>query len=368
MCRLPDFEILSGAGLGANGMVYRVRCINPRQPHQLSTKEYALKLCFAYGTLQSSLARERFQVEYRELAALPHHSNVNRYYGQFMDVIDDRISSLLPEIAQPFAAQQQAKNCKMQFFMLEHIRYTLDTVLRYHFINHMVGGLAAADEAEQRALAQAKAAGLPEVTVLPNLVPPAERFVLHVLRDVCAGLLHCSTHRIAHLDIKLDNILIRAEPDLINNPTAVICDFGCALRFRDVEMKDCVLKPNPGNLCHLAPEIYNHLFCSEQAEFYGFSKQPVFELGVLGYEMFMFHKTGQKGAENGIEHPLGLYPTSLAPGSMPIIYDAARIRTVPAEICTAQRLRDLLKQMVLCDPSERPELRDVYQWLLEMCS
>ena len=372
MCRLPDFDVLEESGKGSNGMVYRVRCINPRQPHQLAAKEYALKLCFAYGTLQSSLVRERFQVEFRELAALPHHSNINRYYGQFMDVIDNRILSFLPEVAKPYAVDQQAKNCKMQFFMLEHIRYTLDALLRYHFINNGAGGQAAADLAEQDAVAQAKAARLLEVPVSADAKPPSERFILRVLRDVCAGLLHCLTYRVVHLDIKPDNILIRGEVDLLNNPAAVICDFGCARRFRDVDMKDQLQNPDVGNLGHLAPEIYNHIMPVQMhgghADFYGFSKQPVFELGVLGYEMFMFHKTGQPRAVKGVDHPLGLYPSSLAPGSMPVIYDAARIKMVPPEICTSQRLRDLLKRMVLCDPRQRPEPRDVYNDLLEMCA
>ena len=284
-------------------------------------------------------------------------------------LIDNRILSFLPEVAKPYAVDQQAKNCKMQFFMLEHIRYTLDTLLRYHFIKNGAGGRAAADLAEQNAVAQAKAARLLEVPVSPDAKPPPERFVL---RDVCAGLLHCLNDCVAHLDIKPDNILIREEADMINNPIAVICDFGCARRFCDVEMKYQLQNPDVGNLGHLAPEIYNHIMPVQMhgghADFYGFSKQPVFELGVLGYEMFMFHKMGQPHAEKGVDHPLGFYPLSLAVGSMPVVYDAAQIRMVPHEICASERLRDLLKRMVLCDPRQRPELRDVYDDLLEMCA
>ena len=375
MCRLPDFEILDQSGKGSNGMVYRVRCTNPRQPHQLANKEYALKLCFAYTDtfLESNVVRERSHVEFRELAALPHHDNINRYYTQFMDVIDDHILKLLPDLEAGFARGQQAAHCKMQFFVLEHICFSLDQVLRYHFIDHGANRITAAEEAEQRAMAEAEAGKLLQIPVPRDAKPPPERFVLQILRDVCAGLLHCSTYRVAHLDMKPDNILIRCadSEDLIHNPTAVICDFGCARRFEDPDMKIPCLSPSVGNQAHLAPEVYNHVMAvrgGARGQFYGFSKQPVFELGVLGYEMFMFHKTGQPRAEKGVDHPLGLYSASLAPGSMPVIYDAARIKMVPPEICTSQRLRDLLKRMVLCDPTQRPELRDVYNDLLEMCA
>jgi serine/threonine protein kinase len=114
------------------------------------------------------------------------------------------------------------------------------------------------------------------------------------------GLLTMARARFVHLDLKPDKVFVQggdlpdSAPGTESYPTAVLADFGCARRL-DVEGMTATLPPTVwsseqlwGNPAHAAPELH-----AEQARVrrqggvarLDFSKQPVFELGVLAYEV-----------------------------------------------------------------------------------
>jgi serine/threonine protein kinase len=128
------------------------------------------------------------------------------------------------------------------------------------------------------------------------------------------GLATLAHHRFVHLDIKPDNVVVVCDgpvDDPESYPQAVLVDFGLARRL---DMEDMVATLPPavwsseqlwGNPAHAAPELQLEL---KRVRRVGgparldLSKQPVFELGVLAYELCAG------------EHPVRGYPTVLEYG------------------------------------------------------
>ena len=133
-------------------------------------------------------------------------------------------------------------------------------------------------------------------------------------RQVGRGLATLAHHRFVHLDIKPDNIVVLCDgpvEDPESYPQAVLVDFGLARRL-DVEDMVATLPRAVwsseqlwGNPAHAAPELQVEL---KRVRRVGgparldLSKQPVFELGVLAYELCAG------------EHPVPGYPTVLEYG------------------------------------------------------
>ena len=360
MCkRTSSFQVEQVLGTGQNGMVSRVRCIEAG--HSWPDKRYAMKMCFNFDkdTLQ---AQGAYVNEFRELVRLPSHSNIVRFLCEFFHEIDDSIRRLLPEFArdQSMVRSQggSVRNRKTQFFVIEQVSMSLQQLMIERYAP-------------------------------PSIVP--DRLVRMVMSQVASGLVHLEKHLVAHRDIKLDNILVdvvehdrqEAPPHQQSGGTptrargehqrgeevsikrCVIADFGCACSLtRDLKSTMVigaggnVISPMWGNGAHIAPELHSALgsaIISQRSaqEPRGFemdySRQAVFELGVVGFEIV----TG--------DGPIGEYPSSVADRLTGMVrFEDDEIGQIAAERLGAEQ-SSMLRRMVSCDASRRPSLMEVIE-------
>ena len=336
-CRRSDeFQVSRMLGSASDGMVALVSCTTPgfMWPH----KQYALKVCFNFG-LDSDEARNAFINEFAELAKLPPHPNIVRFLCEFIDEINDNIRPHLPEFARESSIIRHQDgtqiNRKTQYFVMEHIDMNLSRLLVSRFAP-------------------------------PSIVP--HRMVATIISQVGSALQHLDHHRLAHRDLKLDNILV--ETRVVDESTneieitrCVLIDFACSCRLSD-DMKSIVVldrgrvlsSPMWGNQAHIAPELHSSLGSAlastriargRQEVELDYSRQSVFELGVLGFEIV-----------NG-DLPVSGYPGSVISQSTGMIQygDDHIARISPDQLGEEQA--SMLRRAVSCDPSRRPSLDEL---------
>ena len=317
-------------------MAALVSCTTPG--FKWSHKQYALKVCFNFD-LDSDQVRNAFINEPTELARLPPHPNIVRFMCEFVDEIKDNIRPHLPEFAREYSIithqDGTRTNRKTQFFVMEHVEMSLSRLLVSRFAP-------------------------------PSIVP--HRMVATIISQVGSALQHLDHHRLAHRDLKLDNILV--ETRVVDESTneieitrCVLIDFACSCRLSD-DMKSIVVldrgrvlsSPMWGNQAHIAPELHSSLGSAlastriargRQEVELDYSRQSVFELGVLAFEIV-----------NG-DLPVSGYPFSVTSQSTRVVEycDADIARISPYQLREEQA--SMLRRAVSCDPSRRPSLDEL---------
>jgi serine/threonine protein kinase len=218
--------------------------------------------------------------------------------------------------------------------------------------------------------------------------------------DLLAGVAHLYRHRVLHLDMKPDNVMLAGDESL------VIVDFGLAMHFplpddpparrfdrREAraicrtEVPDPVTEdtwraldsPAPfaftygelsmlgkqpyGNVSHAAPELQNAIAIASAGRrtdmVIDYTKQAVFDAGVLICEMMA-----------GV-HPLGDYPTSVAPAlDSPEREHTPAIRPYGPEALRLPAHVDgfpdaflaMVRRMVLFNPADRPSVGEALRF------
>ena len=185
-CRRADeFQVSRVLGSGDFGMVALVSCSTAG--FKWHNKQYALKVCFNFE-LDTSQARNAYINEFIELVKLPSHPNIIRFLCEFVDEIHDNVLDHLPDAAREMSiiTQRDGKRIKRktQFFVLEFVEMSLARLLSSRF-------------------------------AAPSIVP--HRMVATIMSQVGSGLRHLDDHRVAHRDVKPDNILV--ETRRINETT-----------------------------------------------------------------------------------------------------------------------------------------------------
>jgi len=296
-------------------------------------KQYALKVCFNFE-FNSSQARRQFVDEFMELVKLPSHPNIIRFLCEFVDEIHDNIRAHLPEFARAAASYGtpgRQTNRKTQFLVMELHEMSLAQLLASRF-------------------------------AAPSIVP--RRMVATIMSQVGSGLRHLDRHRLAHRDLKTDNIMVETR---INDSSTtheieitrcVLIDFGTSCRLSD-DMKAIVIAgpgisvASPwGNPSHIAPELHSALGSAmrgrkETRVELDYSRQSVFELGALGFEIV-----------NGC-HPVSEYPFSVTSRSTGRIeYGDDDIAQISADRLGSEQA-SMLRRAVSCDASRRPSLDEL---------
>jgi serine/threonine protein kinase len=144
----------------------------------------------------------------------------------------------------------------------------------------------------------------------PDIVPFP--WAIGIISDIAEALLCLHVHDIVHLDMKLNNVVVDPEGVQVRQvyatgraasgpagagsrmPRAVVIDFGCALKINDSMTLTVSARSAPpalvGNPVHRAPELLASMEMAAApgrvgATVFDFSKQSVFELGILAYEV-----------------------------------------------------------------------------------
>ena len=332
-CRRSDeFQVSRVLGTGDNGMVAQVECTTPG--FLWSDKPYALKVCFNFD-LDTNQARNAYINEFIELVKLPSHPNIIRFLCEFVDEIHDNIRDHLPEFARgssSYGTPGRQINRKTQFLVMELHEMSLDRLLASRFAP-------------------------------PSIVP--HRMVATIISQVGSGLRHLDRHRLAHRDIKTDNIMVETRVNETTNEIeitrCVLIDFGTSCRLND-QMRDSILVsdtgkilgPAWGNAAHIAPELHSALESAKKANRrqeveLDYSRQSVFELGVLAFEIV-----------NGC-HPVEGYPFSVTSRSTGRIeYGDDDIAQISADRLGSEQA-SMLRRAVSCDASRRPSLDELIE-------
>jgi len=335
-CRRADeFQVSRRLGYGDQGMVALVTCTTPG--FMWPTKQYALKVCFNFD-LNTSQARGAYINEFIELVKLPSHPNIVRFLCEFVDEIHDNIRPHLPDFARERAIITQRDgtqtNRKTQFFVLEHVEMSLKQLLESRFSP-------------------------------PSIVP--HRMVATIISQVGSGLRHLDRHRLAHRDVKPDNIMVETRINSSTNEIeitrCVLIDFGTSCRLND-QMQDSILVSDTGKLLgflwgnqpHIAPELRSAVGSAtvtamrakkETRVELDYSRQSVFELGVLAFEIV-----------NGC-HPIEEYSGSiLSQSTGRIEYGDDDIARISADRLGSEQA-SMLRRAVSCDASRRPSLDEL---------
>ncbi|CAG0883787.1 unnamed protein product [Darwinula stevensoni] len=117
--------------------------------------------------------------------------------------------------------------------------------------------------------------------------PESMRTQVLILAQILEGVLHLNWHRVAHRDLKTNNILVGLEEG-VEYPHVVITDFGCALSG-NLEVQ----YPGPdaiaGNLALMAPEILSGISGANERyrrTMLNYSKSDMWTVGAISYEIF----------------------------------------------------------------------------------
>ena len=113
-----------------------------------------------------------------------------------------------------------------------------------------------------------------------------------IFRQICEGVAHCHEHQIAHLDLKVENVLLKF---IVKEKRKVIekiqiCDFGYAKKWKKnhkLDREDRFVKIKQGKIGtseYRAPEL-NAIAASDKPSFIALDKADVWSLGIILFSM-----------------------------------------------------------------------------------
>lgn len=243
---------------------------------------YAVKLLYNFCHEQSSVVRNVFENEWLVLSRTLPHPHVIRFWAQFVDVIGDNFAQHLPDHIRKQAlcsdprGRGQLIRRKAQFVILDFHAKTMR-----ENVDKQTSPLPY-DLARKHALELLEGSCLRACVVSVSTLDWHNSFMCGLLIGTC----YLYEQGIAHLDLKLDNILLSTD-DCI-----VICDFGHAKQLppESFSMQMRREAGPGGNRAHLAPEILNayHKLRTDPSAVetnVNYSKQTAWAVGCLIYEM-----------------------------------------------------------------------------------
>jgi len=315
-------------GEGDFGLVLEVSCdLCPLIEHNHERgKTYAMKLQFHVEQHDDQAIQDgAYAHEQRMLELLLPHPNIVSLVGAFVGAIPDSLLPYIPDWAQTLATHEHGGSRVMQFIVMERLHMTLADYLEQHH-------------------------------------PLSPQAISRIIVQVGSALLHMQRHLIVHRDLKLENILLELDHDEGRDSDikrCVVIDLGssCTLSTNMIELatidsRGVVTSRRWGNQPHIAPELLIALTraladdtVTEVALDY--SKQVVYELGVLGFEII------------NRQQPIDGYPYRRTDRvTNEVVYSDAAIASIPNDRITASQA-ELLTRAVSFDATQRPSLEEL---------
>ena len=311
-----DFTVSHLLGTGQHGMVIAATCKRLGLPNP--KKLYAVKLLFNFTHEYTSVLSNQYENEWLILSRLLPHPNIIRYWSQFISSIPDEFLEYMPiemqKLVDRVNSHGERVRRKGQFLVLDYYPRTMQDYI-----------MKSADT--------------------PLQVDTLLRFSIQITE----GVQYLEQQHICHLDLKLANVLLTEDFQL------VLCDFGCAVQFPDASF---FLQWHHGinvggNRAHLSPEVLSQFHkCRRDSKTYRtlcYKGQPAFALGVIIYEL----------ATRG-DHPLGDYPLGHTTDGI-VQYMSSDMSPLPS--CYPQQLADLIKQLLDPNPATRLDISSALRTL-----
>ena len=239
----PDsFENITLLGKGSNGLV--MKCDFPWEfrTNQMENFQVALKMIMNLtpSDTREHLTHSKNEFDILSDSALQLHPNIIRMLGSFDGKPTEIMLGFVEESVRDLCYRADTGKLKgVQFFMLEYYEKTLQTVIKNE--------------------------------------NSSKETIINYAVQISRALLHLYESKIAHLDMKLNNIMISGTNEI------VVVDFGCAAKLDNSFEFELGLHVHPGNPSHLAPEVL--LAVKHQQKKIPCRDQFSWELGVLLFEM-----------------------------------------------------------------------------------
>ena len=168
----------------------------------------ALKMLMNFSNEEISSSEHRKKInEFNVLPQIQQHPNIVCLLGSFQCIPSDMIN-YVDESIRDLCFDESGSKKKCQFYILQKYDKTLESII---------------SELNEERIAK-------------------------YLLQLSSALLFLKNHKIAHLDIKLDNLMISSNDDLI------IVDFGVA-GIMDSNGQVQYSQTQGGNMLHLSPEV-----------------------------------------------------------------------------------------------------------------
>ena len=308
--KADDFTVIELLGVGKHGLVVKAKFKSKSDVE----KVYAVKLLFNFTHEYSSVISNKFENEWLVLSRLLPHPNIIRYWSQFISPISHSFLPHIPDDIRPFVIRKKTNTGE----------------------NTYRNGQFLVFDCHPTTLSQWLANNRTCTTVCTPVL--LMKFSYELLKSIN----YLQGHNVCHLDLKLDNVLVSVEMNL------VLCDFGCAIQFEDskFELQWMHGLSVGGNRAHLSPEVltgYHRCRTTPGPQKkISYKKQAAFAAGVLIHEII----TG--------EHPLEDYPLSqMLDGKVSYSTSAMCLKIPPTY---PSQFQQTVKGLILSNESERMDV------------
>lgn len=166
-----------------------------------------------------------------------------------------------------------------------------------------------------------------------------EELVKFQFLQICHAISHMHQNGYAHMDVKLENIL------LDNRFNAKVADMGVSL---DVSQSNGLCESRRGTVCYMAPEV-NHLLPGEQFDAY---KSDVYSLGICLYVLIFGEFPVKESDESS---------TMFDSETMGCLTGLKCSFGAKQWNCISSECQDLLSSMLTMEPEERPTMDELLQ-------